>query len=562
MRKQQDKLVTVGEIVAAFLEACQVKTAFGVISIHNMPILDAMGERGVMRFVPARGEAGATSMADAYARTTGELGVCLTSTGTAAGNAAGGMVEALTAGTPMLHITGQIETPYLDLGYSYIHEAPDQLSMLKSISKAAFRVRSPESALETLQQAVQAALTAPTGPVSIEIPIDIQQALVPMPDDLRPREVPVWQPAAADLDRLADTLAKAHRPMLWLGGGARQAGAAVRRLLDMGFGVVTSTQGRGIVPETDPSTLGAFNLHKPVESFYQTCDAMLVVGSRLRGNETLKYQLKLPRPLLRVDADVQAEGRCYVSDDFVMGDARLVLEGLADRLEGRMKIDPSFLGDLQAARKQAVASLVDGLGPYAKLVQSLQSVVGERFNWVRDVTVSNSTWGNRYLYLNDPKAGVHALGGGIGLGLSMGIGAAVGAAQTAPGKKTYCLAGDGGFILNLGELATAVQEKADMIIILMNDKGYGVIKNIQDAQYGGRRHYVELHTPDYAELTHSLQLPHVRVSNLDDLDAALKTAHAQQGPFMVEIDMLSIGRFKTAFAGPPVIEQQPATAKA
>ncbi len=562
MHKQQEKLVTVGEVVAAFLEACQVKTAFGVISIHNMPILDAMGERGVMRFVPARGEAGATSMADAYARTTGELGVCLTSTGTAAGNAAGGMVEALTAGTPMLHITGQIETPYLDLGYSYIHEAPDQLSMLKSISKAAYRVRDAQSALETLKQAVQAALTAPTGPVSIEIPIDIQQAMIPMPEDLQPREVPVWQPEAAALDRLADTLARARRPMLWLGGGARHAGAAARRLLDMGFGLVTSTQGRGIVPETDSRTLGAFNLHKPVENFYQTCDAMLVVGSRLRGNETLKYQLKLPRPLLRVDADVDAEGRCYASDDFVMGDARLVLEGLADRLEGRMKTDPAFIKDLQAARQQAVSTLVDGLGPYAQLVQGLQEAVGERFNWVRDVTVSNSTWGNRYLYLNDARAGVHALGGGIGLGLAMAIGAAVGAAQTAPGKKTYCLAGDGGFILNLGELATAVQEQADMVIILMNDKGYGVIKNIQDAQYGGRRHYVDLHTPDYAQLCGSLKLAHQRVSNLDEVGAALESARAQPGPFMLEIDMLSIGRFKTAFAGPPVVEQQAAPATA
>ncbi len=562
MPKQQDKLVTVGEVVAAFLEACEVKTAFGVISIHNMPILDAMGERDKMRFVMARGEAGAASMADAYARTTGELGVCLTSTGTAAGNAGGGMVEALTAGTPMLHITGQIETPYLDLGYSYIHEAPDQLNMLKAISKAAYRVRNAESALATLKQAVQTALTAPTGPVSIEFPIDIQQALIPMPEDLRPLDVPTWRPDPAALDRLADTLAKASRPMLWVGGGARHAGAAVRRLLDMGFGLVTSTQGRGIVPETDPRTLGAFNLHKPVENFYQTCDAMLVVGSRLRGNETLKYQLKLPRPLLRVDADVAAEGRCYASDDFVMGDSRLVLEGLADRLEGRMKVDSNFIKDLQAAREQAVATLVDGLGPYAQLVKALQATVGESFNWVRDVTVSNSTWGNRYLYLNDPKAGVHALGGGIGQGLAMGIGAAVGAAQTAPGKKTYCLAGDGGFILNLGELATAVQEKADMVIILMNDKGYGVIKNIQDAQYGGRRHYVDLHTPDYAELCHALQLAHTRVSKLDDFPDALKQATSQQGPFLLEIDMLSIGRFKTAFAGPPVLEQKPAAATA
>ncbi|SPA54480.1 thiamine pyrophosphate-binding protein [Cupriavidus taiwanensis] len=548
----EQQQVTVGCAITAFLEQCGVKAAFGVISIHNMPILDAMGERGKIRFVPARGEAGGTNMADAYARTTGGLGVCLTSTGTAAGNAAGAMVEALTAGTPMLHITGQIETPYLDQSLAYIHEAPDQLTMLKAVSKAAFRIRSADTAISTIKLAVQTALTAPTGPVSVEIPIDIQAALIDLPADLQPLPVPQHVPSAHALDALAERLVKAKRPLLWLGGGARHASKQVQRLLDLGFGVVTSTQGRGIVPEDDPRSLGAFNLHKPVEAFYQTCDAMLVVGSRLRGNETLKYELKLPRPLLRIDADPAAEGRCYMSDYFVSGDAALALDALADRLEQRMQIDPAFAADLRRAHDTAVNSLVDGLGPYSALVQALQGAVGRNFNWVRDVTVSNSTWGNRQLRIFDSRAGVHALGGGIGQGLAMGIGAAIGAAATASGKKTFTLAGDGGFILNLGELATAVQERADMVIVLMNDKGYGVIKNIQDAQYGGRRHYVDLHTPDYATLAKSLSLRHARVSNLAEVGAALEAAKAESGPFLLEIDMLSIGSFKTIFAGPPV----------
>ena len=554
--------ITVGGAIAAFLEQCGVKAAFGVISIHNMPILDAFGERGRIRFVPARGEAGGANMADAYARSTGGLGVCLTSTGTAAGNAAGAMVEALTAGTPLLHLTGQIETPYLDQSLSYIHEAPDQLTMLKAVSKAAFRIRSTDTALSTVKQAVQIALTPPMGPVSVEIPIDIQAALIDMPSDFKPLPIQRNEPSVHALDELAAQLKKARRPMLWLGGGSRGASKQVQRLLDMGFGVVTTTQGRGVVAEDDPRSLGAFNLHKPVENFYQTCDAMLVVGSRLRGNETLKYELKLPRALYRIDADPAAEGRCYKSDYFVCGDAELALEALADRLEGKMSIDPAFIADLQAARTVAVAGLVDGLGPYSALVDQLQEAAGRRFNWVRDVTVSNSTWGNRYLRIFDPLAGVHALGGGIGQGLAMGIGAAIGAAVTNSGKKTFTLAGDGGFILNLGELATAVQEKADMVIVLMNDKGYGVIKNIQDVQYGGRRHYVDLHTPDYAELSHSLQLRHARVSNLADAGQALRKALSEPGPFLLEIDMLSIGSFKTAFAGPPVKAAEPASAPA
>lgn len=551
MPENHNHPMTVGAAIAAFLEECGVKAAFGVISIHNMPILDAFNERGRIRFVMARGEAGGTNMADAYARTTGGLGVCLTSTGTAAGNAAGAMVEALTAGTPLLHLTGQIETQYLDQSLSYIHEAPDQLAMLQSVSKAAFRVRSAETALSTIKLAVQTALTAPTGPVSVEIPIDIQAALIPAPTDLQPLPVAPAVPSARALDELAERLARARRPLLWLGGGARHAGAAVARLMELGVGVVTSTQGRGIVPEDDARSLGAYNLHKPVENFYQTCDAMLVVGSRLRGNETLKYELKLPRPLYRVDADPASEGRCYATDYFVAGDAQLVLEGLADRLQGRLSIDPGFMPELRAARVAAEKSLLDGLGPYAELVQQLQQAAGRNFNWVRDVTVSNSTWGNRQLHIFDPRAGVHALGGGIGQGLAMGVGAAVGAAVTASGRKTLCLSGDGGFILNLGELATAVQEKANVVFVLMNDQRYGVIQNIQDAQYGGRRCYVDLHTPDYAQLCSALQLGHVRVSQLADLAAGLDKALSASGPFILEIDMLSIGSFKTAFAGPP-----------
>lgn len=545
--------VTVGAVVAAFLEQCGVKAAFGVISIHNMPILDAIAQRGRIRFVPARGEAGAGNMADACARSTGALGVCFTSTGPAAGNIAGSLVEAMTAGSPLLHITGQIETPYIDRQMAYIHEAPDQLTMLQAVSKAAFRVRSVDNVLGVLRQAVQCALTAPSGPVSVEIPIDIQSALTTLPDDLSPLPVAAAQPSAAALDTLADRLATARRPLLWLGGGARAAGAAVKRLQALGFGVVTSTQGRGIVPEDDPGSLGAYNLQKPVEAFYQRCDAMLVVGSRLRGNETLKYELKLPRPLYRIDADAASEGRCYPSQAFVCGDSRLALEGLADRLEARgYKADPELLTDLRATHDEVVAALHDGLGPYTHLVQALQRAAGRDFNWVRDVTVSNSTWGNRELRVFSPTAGVHATGGGIGQGMPMAIGAAVGAAATASGRKTFCLAGDGGFILNLGELAAMVQERANLVVVLMNDKGYGVIKNIQDAQYGGRRAYVDLHTPDYAKLCEALELPHARVESLDDLPALLQRAAASDGPFLLEVDMLKIGGFKSTFAGPPV----------
>jgi acetolactate synthase-1/2/3 large subunit len=546
--------ITVGEAAAAFLERCGVTTAFGVISIHNMPFLDAFARRNSVRFVPARGEAGAVSMADAYARVAGGLGVAITSTGTAAGNAAGAMVEAQTAGTPLLHLTGQIEVQYLDRGWSYIHEATDQLRMLSAVSKRAFRVWSPETALGTLKEAVRTALTAPQGPVSVEIPIDIQEALILRPADFEPLPIQAAVPSPAALDRLAEALQSAKRPLLWLGGGARGASEAVRRLVDLGFGVVSSTQGRGILPEGHKLSLGAYNGAPDVEKLYQTCDAMLVVGSRLRGNETLKYKLKLPRPLYRIDADANADGRGYASELFVAGDSALALDGLATRLQGKMKVAAGFADDVSAARQAAVAALHRGLKPYDVLVDALQAAVPPDFVWVRDVTVSNSTWGNRYLHLNGPRNGVHALGGGIGMGATMAIGASL----AAQGRKTVCLSGDGGLQLNIGELATAVQENAQLMLIVMNDRGYGVIRNIQDAQYGGRRCYADLHTPNFEALCGALGLRYRKVSDVAKAGAVFKAALDEPGPTFVEVDMTAIGPYTTAFAGPPVRAPAPA----
>jgi acetolactate synthase-1/2/3 large subunit len=554
----EQQRISVGELAAAFLERCGVGAAFGVISIHNMPILDAIGrraaraaERGApvpIRFVPARSEPGAVNMADAYARVSGGLGVAVTSTGTAAGNACGAMVEALTAGTPVVHLTGQIEVPYLDRELAYIHEAPEQLDMLRAVSKAAYRVRSAQTALGTLREAVRVALTPPRGPVSVEIPIDIQATEIDAPASLAPLPVAPPQAATAELDALAERLARAKRPLLWLGGGARHAVDAVRRLVEIGFGVVTSVQGRGILAEDHPMTLGAFNLHEPVEQFYASCDAMLVVGSRLRGNETLKYKLKLPRPLYRIDADPESQGRCYPDDYFVAGDSAATLNALADRLAGRIEVDPAFARDLAATREVAEKLVRDSLGPYQRLVAELQRAAGRDFVWVRDVTISNSTWGNRSLRIGGPRDGVHALGGGIGQGVPMAIGAAL----AAGGRKTLCLVGDGGLQVNIGELATLVQEKADVLVLLMNDRGYGVIRNIQDAHYGGRRYYADLHTPDFAQLAQSIALPLHRVRDLGQIGATLRAALAQPGPVMIEIDMTAVGPFAQNFSGPPV----------
>ena len=549
----RDASSTVGDLVAAFLDACGVRTAFGVISIHNMPILDAFARGNRMRFVPARGEAGALNMADAFARVSGGLGVGVTSTGVAAGNAAGSLVEAWTAGSPVLHLTGQIERGWLDRGWGYIHEAPDQPTMLKGVSKAFFRVHAPEETLDVLREAVRTARTPPAGPVSVEIPIDVQSATVDVPESLAAPRTTRTRPAPADLDALADAVAGARRPVLWLGGGARGADSAALRLADMGVGIVTSTNGRGVVPETHPLTLGAFNAAPPVEAFYGTCDLMAVVGSRLRGNETLKWTLGLPEHRWRVDCDPSMDGRGYASERFILGDAVAALGGLADRLTGRLRPDPAFAGDLAAARQAAEEGLRAGLGEnWSAVLDAVKAHVPAGAPWVRDITLSNSIWGNRAVPLTGSRQGVHSLGGAIGQGLPM----AVGAALAEPGRRTVALIGDGGFALSLGELATAAQERAPVTILLMNDGGYGVIRNIQDAHYGGRRHYADLLTPDFAALCAGMGVRHRKAASVEAFRQALPPALTADGPAVLEVDMNGIGPFARPFAGPPVREKR------
>ncbi len=544
---------TVGDLTAAFLEACGVETAFGVISIHNMPILDAFGRRNRTRFVPARGEAGALNMADAHARLSGGLGVGITSTGVGAANAAGSLVEALTAGTPLLHLTGQIELDYLDRAMSYIHEAPKQPDMLKAVSKAFFRIWRPEQALGVLREAVRVALTPPMGPVSVEIPIDVQGAPVAVPDNLDPPNVPPVAPMDDDLKAAVEMLKGARRPLLWLGGGARGAADAAHRLVEMGVGVVTSVNGRGVVPEDHPLSLGAYNVSPPVEDFYGTCDLLIVCGSRLRGNETFKYSLKLPGRRIQIDIDPSMDGRSYSNDRFVLGDAALTLTGLAAGVDGELEIDPGFAGDLAAAKDAARNGLKESLGPaYTAIADAVVEAFPEGAAWVRDITVSNSMWGNRYLPLQHPRQAAHSLGGAIGQGLAMSVGAALAQAQIQVGGKTVLLSGDGGFMLNVGELATAVQEQADIAIVLMNDGGYGVIKNIQDAHYGGRKVFADMGNPDFAQLCAAMNVPHEPVRAVDQFAAAFDRALAVPGPAMVEVDMTAIGPFARPFAGPPI----------
>ncbi len=535
---------TVGDLVAEFLSACGVSTVFGIASVHNIPMLDAIGRRNTIRFVMARGELGGAHMADGYARVSQGLGVIFSSTGPGAANAVGGLIEARYAGSPVLHITGQTSTRHVDQELGTVHDPVNQLGMLASVSKSAYRIRSAQNAIGVLTRAAVEALSPPMGPVSVEVPIDLQRQKIERPAELDNFVLPLptpRTPTGAELDELAARVLAAKRPMLWLGNGAKQAGGPAAKLLEMGFGMVTSFNGRGTVPEDHPRNLGGLtgNGLPIITDFYQTIDLCLVAGSRLRGHETGDFAVKLPDNLIQIDSDPGANGRTYANRYFVCGDARATLQGLVSRIADKLHVSQGYTDEFVALKRAAQKAFIETLGVYGTFSEQLREVMPKDAIWARDVTQNNTTWGNRVFPIYHPNQNVYPVGAGIGQGFPLGIGAAVAAGR----RKTVVMTGDGGFFLNVGELWTAVQENLDIVVIVMNDRGYGVIKRIQDATAQGRRFYADLQSPDIAKLAALSDIPYFRCDHADTFGDTVAKALAVKGLTMVEVDMTTVGEF-------------------
>lgn len=540
----------VGDLVADFLQRMDVTTVFGIVSVHNIPMCDAIGRRNAIRFVSARAEYGGGHMSDAYARASGELGVLISSTGPGAANAVPALVEAGFAGTPLLHLTGQSPSSHIDREMGTVHDVPGQTAMLAAVCKRAFRVRAADNALGTLIEAARLALTPPMGPVSVEIPIDIQRTAIARPATLERLTRPAPPPSAPDaaaVEGLVERLKAARRPLLWVGNGGKFAGAAVRRLVDLGVPVITSWNGRGVIPETDPMSLAALHGLPEIQALLDTVDLLVVAGCRLRGHETQDQSMRLPERRVQIDVDPRADGRTYPCDLFVHGDVGVTLDAVADRVSDGLALDPALADDVAAAKASARTAYHAFLDIYAPMAEVVRRALPDDGVFVRDVTLSHTTWGHKMFPILGPRDTVYPVGAAIGPGLAMGIGAAL----ANSGRKTICLSGDGGFAMNLGELWTAADEKADVVFLVMNDRGFGVIKHIQDALYGGRHHFANPSPPDFDALARSAGMPYHRVAAMGDLDAALTAAVAHAGPALVEVDMTAIGPYPRYFQPPP-----------
>ncbi|MFC8948512.1 thiamine pyrophosphate-binding protein [Streptomyces rochei] len=532
-----------GGLLAAHLKSLGVDTVFGIVSVHNLPLVEAVEADPELRFVPVRHEASAVNAADAHGRARGSIGCALTSTGTGAGNAAGSLIEALSSGTAVLHITGQVESAHLGSGRGFIHETKDQLGMLAAVSTYAATVTSARDAGRVLREASTAALAAPGGPASVEWPIDLQYAVQEDDGESAPASgAPV--PDASALAGARDLLATARRPLIWAGGGANTARDQLLALLETtGAGLLTSNSGRGSVPEDHEQVVGNFATTPAARALLADADVLVTIGTHFRSNETADYGLRLPEAHIQIDVDAAALGRVYPARHALHGDAGAVLPPLT---EAAVRADADWTDRVRRVREEVRAALHDGIGPQAAICDALAAALPRGAVVARDVTIPSSAWGNRLLPIHDPRANVFPRGGGIGQGLAMGIGAAL----ARPDEPTVVIAGDGGLAVHLGELLTLAQERPRLTLIVFNDGGYGVLRNMQ-ATYTERRSGVDLFTPDFARLAAACSLPYARIGDASEAAKVIDAAVASDGPTLVEVDLAALGPMRNPFT-PPV----------
>jgi acetolactate synthase I/II/III large subunit len=529
--------MTGGEAVAAALETLGVRHVFGIVSVHNLPIYDAIARRGTITPIGVRHEQAAAHAADGYARATGELGVVIASTGPGTTNTMTGLFEASFASSPVLLITGQIDSSYLGKAKGFLHEAEHQRLMLSSLCRRVETVRRTEDIGRTIITVAEDIRAGRPQPSAVEIPIDQQyrRAEVVVPGL---RTDTAYVPDADALAKVADALSTATRPVLWAGGGvvSSNAGPALVALAErLGAPVVTTVEGRGSIPEDHPLCLGALTTSPPVEDIVSSADVVLAVGTRFQGHSTRNWSLSFGGTLAHLDADPTVIGRNYPAALPVVGDARIGLELLLGAIS-RVSTDPGHAEKAQSAaataRKDARAQLGED---HTQIMDAIRRHTPRDSVIARDATVPAYVWGDRLLPILQSRTSIRPASAAIGPGLPLALGAAVGT-----GRPAVLIAGDGGFMLHVGELATLVQHDVPVVICLFNDRGYGVLRGIQARQFDGRTTGVDLATPDFPALAMSMGLQAARVSGVEEFEPRFREAIASGRPALLDIDLLAL----------------------
>ena len=526
---------TGADLIADALGQLEVEHVFAIVSIHNMPILDAINRLGKTKIIDVRHEQAGTHAADGYARASGKLGVMIASTGPGTSNTVTGLYEAQYGSSRVLVITGQAETAFYGKGLSYVHEAENQVPMLASVCR---RVESPRHINQlggAFNAVVNDMFTGRGAPGALEIPIDIQYAATQATQVSLPK-AEQFQPEQDDLDKAIEKIAKAHKRIIIAGGGVIAAGAH-RELLTLAeqldAPVVTTVDGRGVIPETHSLCIGNYYNSAGMYNALLDADLTLAIGTKFAVGVDGQFAAQTPPgELVHIDIDGNMIGRTHTADLGIVADAKQALVGINASLQQFSANDSQFNDGIWQARDGVRAAMRARLGDdWPKVMDCIRDKLPADSVFVRDQTISAYNWGNQQFPILEPRTSINPTSGAIGPGFPMSVGAAI-----ASQRKTLVIHGDGGFMFHATELATCAQYQVPLIICVFNDSGYGVLRWLQQNRFG-RINETDLGKVAFAQMAQSMGVPGQRVSNVDEFAAAMDKAMSAPGPYLIDIDM-------------------------
>lgn len=507
-----------GDALIHALKQEGIRTVFGIPGLGQYEAVDALYLTPEIRYIAVRNEQATTYMADGYARASGEIAAALVVPGPGALNATAGMATAYAVSSPVLVLTG---TDHQREGHDDEREPP----LLHSLTKWAGRAQSVEEVPALVHTAMQELRRGRRRPVALEVPHAVLAArgavtFPPAAAIQRPG------PDAAALDEALARMAQAQHPLIWAGGGVHTADAAhlVTRLAEAWSApVVTSRGGKGAISDRHPLSLGYAELRfDPLRRYLEACDLILAVGTSAPLD-------RLPARILRVDID-PAQIQPRPEELGLVGDAQRILADLLAQADRFRRPHPG-LHDEIAAINQARFDPAQQLQPQWDFMTAIRRTLPDDALVAFDMT-QMGYYSRSYYPVYAPRAYLHCSRlWTLGAALPLALGAKV----AQPERTVVAVMGDGGFLYNAQELATAVQYSIPVVVLLFNDNAYGNVLRAQQEEFDGHVLGTQLHNPDFVQLGQSYGVRAQRAHNAAELQSALGQAIGCNEPTLIEI---------------------------
>jgi len=518
--------MTGGEVLVQSLYREGIRVVFGLPGVQLYGVMAALRDEPRIRFITTRHEQATSYMADGYARAGGDVGTGLVVPGPGLLNSTAGLSTAYSASSPVLMLSGQIPREQIGKNVGLLHEVNDQQDCIAPITKWRRRVLQVAEIPAAVREAFTQLRTGRPRPVELEMPPETMEEEGDA-DLLPATEAGRAAAPAGDVARAVEILLAAKNPIIYAGGGANLSGAheALRAVAEhLQAGVASSPEGKGAVGDLSDLSLGAaFWRDSPLRAAIHAADVVLVIGSRLA-----LVTFAAGQRVVQIDVDPEEIGRNHQNTVGLVGDARRTLEALLEKLRAAAAPRPSRKAEREALRAEIAALMTQE--PQTSILQSLRSGCPEDTILIAGMT-QIGYYSRPFWPTFAPRTYItSSYSGNLGYEYPVALGAKV----ARPEKPVVAVIGDGGFLFNAQELATAVQHKINVVAVVFNDNAYGNVARDLDEDWGGN-FGAALHNPDFMKLADAYGVHGMRAKEPTDVGRLVKEAVGLERPVLIEV---------------------------